>query len=133
MRRRMFLTTLGALGLALIAPVARVFGYCRGARLIVNGVEMALPKSLDIRLEIEPGGAQMDGIRLEVVGGVLHVSSTEMTKESALYVESSKGGSVRLVGNRHGIFLMDSDGHDNPTVFCGSKPHPGELQIIGGK
>ncbi len=93
--RRSVLKILGALGLSLLLPIGRAFGYCLGTRVIVNGVALELPKQLNIRIEVEPGGAAMDFVRMEIVGGTLTISNKQ---GPGIEIVAKQGGYVVVEG-----------------------------------
>lgn len=110
--RRSFLKTVVALVTALVMPISSVFGYSRKARLIVNGIEMALPDKLDIRIEID-GVAVMQSVKLEIVGGVLKIN--EGGTGQSVAVHSSKGGGIEIGGDRC-ISVWNMDSGLQPTI-----------------
>ncbi len=106
--RRSFLSTLGMLGLTLVAPLGRALGLYQGVRLYVNGIPLELPDKLYIQLDVPASGAAMGPVHLEITGGVLRVAGTD--DESALAVTSKDNGGLRLdAGGQHCILIENRD------------------------
>jgi len=114
MLRRHFLTTVAALSLALISPLASLAGFKRKAKLVINGIELDLPKKLDISLEIPPEGVDMGAIKLHISGGQLRVICED---ETALVVDSSSGGGIDLAGWPEAVRVTNTDQHKTPTIL----------------
>lgn len=103
MNRRSVLKTFTAL---ILAPIGRAIGYCRVPRAIVNGVSLELPKQINIRIEVDPAGAEIEFINLEVVGGLLTIRNP---LANGIHIICKDGGRVVVEGKNCAIFVENKN------------------------
>lgn len=134
--RRSFFATAAALGMSLFAPVGRLFGYCRGARLIINGVELALPETIDIRIELDRPNVFLGPLRLTVSGGRMCFIN-DSDRGAGIEIRTENLGGIVAWGRWAGMFFNNfNDPHVNQppafTFLAPPSPKPSDDDKFGG-
>ena len=117
MNRRNFWKTVTVLGLSILAPVGKLFGYCNWPKLIINGVEIPLPNKLDIVLDIPQYCQEMSYIHVLIRGNKLTINNPS---GPALLVERENGGCLEFIGTE-AVFIRNKDKNGSVIILTGNK------------
>jgi hypothetical protein len=80
--------------------------------VVVNGQRVEVQGRLDLRLEIDPGGEEFGGLRLEVAGGV-----ATFRGDPGLFITNSGGGGLVFEGRANAAVVLYGGEGNPPTII----------------